>query len=87
MKYELIRDNQHKFRWHLVGDNNSDILADSGQGYSNKSDCLHGISQAMKSSSAPIHDEDGTLIGLDGKPVPEKKSAEDFLDFSRKPKP
>lgn len=41
-KFELYADNAGEYRWRLRA-NNHQIIAVSGQGYSKKSDCLHGI--------------------------------------------
>jgi uncharacterized protein YegP (UPF0339 family) len=57
MVFVLYRDAKNEYRWRLFGDNNSDILADSGEGYVNKSDALHGISRVRLSSAARLVDQ------------------------------
>ena len=42
-KFQLYEDRASEYRWRLRADNNK-IIADSGEGYTNKSDCEHGIS-------------------------------------------
>jgi uncharacterized protein len=43
-----------RWRWRLKAANHL-IIADSGQGYVNKQDCLHGISLVKQSSVALIY--------------------------------
>jgi uncharacterized protein len=40
--FTIYKDAQGEFRWRLRADN-SKIVADSAEGYNNKSDCQHGI--------------------------------------------
>ena len=49
-KFELYIDKASEWRWRLWH-RNGNIIADSGQGYSNKSDALNGI-DLVKSTSA-----------------------------------
>lgn len=56
MVYHVYRDAQNKWRWRLKAANGN-ILADSGEGYSNKSDCLAGIASVKASGSAPIEED------------------------------
>ena len=53
----LYKDKRGEFRWRFRANNNK-IVADSGEGYINKSDCLRGI-EIVKTESpqAPIEDE------------------------------
>ncbi len=44
------------WRWRLVADNNSDIIADSSEEYVRIEDCLNGIELVKRSSDAPIRD-------------------------------
>jgi uncharacterized protein YegP (UPF0339 family) len=53
MQYVVYKDSVNRWRWHLLAANN-EILADSGQGYENKSDCLKAIAFVKSSSNAPI---------------------------------
>ena len=41
-KFELYKDDAGEFRWRFISSNGR-IIADSGQGYKNKSDCQNGI--------------------------------------------
>jgi uncharacterized protein len=53
MEYHLYKDNGGQYRWRLLADNNRRI-ADSGESYFNKSDCLSGIALVKGSAAAPI---------------------------------
>ena len=53
MKYEYWKSKKNdEWYWRLRADNNKDIIADGGEGYKNKSDCLHGIDLVRSSSDA-----------------------------------
>lgn len=56
MVYVMYRDNSpdKEWRWRLWAANHSDVLADSGEGYKNKQDCLHAISLVKGSVNAPV---------------------------------
>lgn len=41
-KFEVYRDKAEEWRWRFRASNGK-IIADSGEGYQNKQDCLHGI--------------------------------------------
>ncbi len=41
-KFELYKDDSGEYRWRFISSNGR-IIADSGQGYKNKSDCQNGI--------------------------------------------
>jgi uncharacterized protein len=56
LTYEVYRDKRNErneWRWRLKAENGNTI-ADSGEGYINKSDCLHGIELVKSSATAPI---------------------------------
>lgn len=55
MKYELYSDRAGEYRWRLKADNGQ-VIADSGEGYVNKSDAKHGIDLVKQSSSADVED-------------------------------
>ena len=55
MKYEVYPDRNNEWRWRLKAANGQNI-ATSGEGYTNKSDCYHGISLVKGSSAAPIEE-------------------------------
>ncbi|HYD67601.1 YegP family protein [Azospirillum sp.] len=50
------KDAKGEWRWRLKH-SNGNIIADSGEGYKNKEDCLHGISLVQSSSTALIKEE------------------------------
>ena len=54
MKYTIYKDNVGEWRWRLQAGNN-EIIA-SGEGYHNKSDCLHAIDIVKDSKNAPVHE-------------------------------
>ena len=53
MYFKVYKDTKGEWRWNLRADNEKKI-ADSGEGYTNKQDCLHGITLVKQSASAPI---------------------------------
>ena len=55
-KFRVYRDKTGEWRWTLIAANNRKI-ADSGEGYDNKSDCLHGIDLVKAASDAPVQEE------------------------------
>lgn len=55
MAYYVYRDTQNQWRWRLVT-NNHKIIANSGEGYWNKADCLHAISLVKGSHSVPVYE-------------------------------
>ena len=55
MTYYIYRDQSGYWRWRLVAANNR-IIANSGEGYHNKSDCLHAINLVKSSGSAPVYE-------------------------------
>jgi uncharacterized protein len=52
MKYVLYKDAKGEWRWYLEASNGKKI-ANSGEGYHNKDDCLHAI-DLVKGSSAVL---------------------------------
>lgn len=55
MYYELYKDVVGQYRWRLRSANHR-IIANSGEGYHNKSDCRDAIRLVKSSASAPVHD-------------------------------
>lgn len=53
MTYYVYRDRSYEWRWQLQAANGR-IIADSGEGYVNKSDCLSAIQLVKGSAAAPI---------------------------------
>lgn len=56
MYYLIYRDASLQWRWRLIA-GNSRIIADSGESYHNKSDCLHAINLVKGSSNAPVREQ------------------------------
>lgn len=57
-KFQIFKDQAGEYRWRLRADNN-EIIADSGEGYVNKSDCRHGI-ELVKQQAPDAEIEDQT---------------------------
>lgn len=55
MKYIIYKDTSNYWRWTLYAANNRKI-ADSGESYYNKVDCLAGIDLVKGSYAAPVHE-------------------------------
>lgn len=55
LTYWVYKDRAGYYRWQLVHDNGN-IIADSGEGYVNRSDCVHGINLCASSGGSPIRD-------------------------------
>lgn len=55
MYYYIYRDTQNHWRWRLYAANYR-IIANSGEGYFNKTDCLHAISLVKASANAPVRE-------------------------------
>jgi len=55
MVYVLYRDRDNQWRWQLLAANNK-IVANSGEGYWNKADCIAGIHLTANSKGAPIRE-------------------------------
>lgn len=56
-KFQIFKDQAGEYRWRLRADNN-EIIADSGEGYINKSDCMHGIELVKQQApNAEIEDQ------------------------------
>ncbi len=55
MKFQVYKDHKEEWRWRYVAGNGR-IIADSGEGYRRKEDCLHGIELVKESQEAPIEE-------------------------------
>ena len=55
--YSVYRDASDEWRWQLRAGNNR-IIADSGEGYHNKQDCLHAIALVKDSKDAPVKERE-----------------------------
>lgn len=53
MTYYVYKDSKSEWRWYLNAANNRKI-ADSGEGYQNKQDCLDAIKLVKGSANAPV---------------------------------
>ena len=56
MEYHVYRDSISQWRWYLLAGNNRKI-ANSGEGYHNKADCIAAINLVKSSGSAPIKED------------------------------
>jgi uncharacterized protein YegP (UPF0339 family) len=55
--FNIYKDAKGEYRWRFRADNYK-IIADSGEGYKNKSDCEHGIELVKKESpTATVTDD------------------------------
>lgn len=64
MTFLVYKDNVNQYRWRLFAGNNR-IIADSGEGYYNKTDCLHGI-QLVQQHAAAADVQDQTVATASG---------------------
>jgi uncharacterized protein YegP (UPF0339 family) len=56
MHFKVYKDSSGNWRWRLVAANHR-IVADSGESYYNKQDCLHAINLIKQSAAgAPIYE-------------------------------
>jgi uncharacterized protein YegP (UPF0339 family) len=53
MTYVYYKDAKEEWRWRLKASNGR-IIADSGEGYKNESECLADIERVESSSNAPV---------------------------------
>ena len=53
MQYHIYRDASYQWRWYLLAANNRKI-ANGGESYVNKNDCIAAINLVKGSSGAPI---------------------------------
>ncbi len=57
-QFVIYRDGAGDYRWSLYSVN-SKLIADSGEGYKNRADCLHGMKLvAAVATNAPVYDRD-----------------------------
>ena len=54
MYFQVYRDNAGEWRWRLRAANHEPIA--SGEGYRNKSDCLHAVNLVKQSANAPVRE-------------------------------
>ncbi len=53
--YKVYKDRADEWRWTFYASNGRKV-ADSAEGYINKSDCLHGIQLVSTSAKSPVYD-------------------------------
>lgn len=53
MAYYIYRDASNQWRWHLVAANGRKI-ANSGESYWNKQDCIHAVNLVKGSGLVPV---------------------------------
>ena len=56
LTFEVFKDVKGEFRWRLKA-TNSKIIADSGEGYKAKADCLNGIKLIQEGAAKATIDE------------------------------
>lgn len=55
MYYQVYKDGAGYWRWRYMASNGR-IIADSAEGYVNKSDCLNGIAIMKGSANSPVYE-------------------------------
>lgn len=55
LQYRIYKDSANYWRWRLVAGNNR-IVANSGEGYWNKSDCMSAIALVKGSANVPVYE-------------------------------
>lgn len=55
MAFWIYLDRQGRWRWQLMAANGR-IVADSGESYINKKDCLEGIALVQSAASTPVYE-------------------------------
>jgi len=55
MEYHVYRDSMSQWRWYLLAANNRKI-ANAGEGYHNKADCIAAVNLVKGSSNAPVRE-------------------------------
>jgi uncharacterized protein YegP (UPF0339 family) len=57
-KFQIYKDKADEYRWRLRAEGNWEIIADSAEGYVEKSDCEHGIDLVKQQApSATVEDQ------------------------------
>ena len=62
MHFEVYRDAANEWRWTLYASNGRKV-ADSGEGYHNRADCLRGIEIVQSSGAAQIRERGAATLG------------------------
>ncbi len=53
--FQVYTDSREEYRWTLRADN-GEVIADSGEGYRHRADCLHGVELVKDAAYAPAED-------------------------------
>lgn len=53
MKAKIYKDDAGEWRWRLTANNNR-VIADSGEGYANREDCVHGLALLREAARGPV---------------------------------
>lgn len=54
MRFEIFQDARNEWRWRLRAANLVDIIADSGEGYVNKSACERGVELVQSTTTETV---------------------------------
>lgn len=57
MKFHVYKDRNGEWRWRLKSANGN-IIADSGEGYTSKHNCKHGVDLVKGTASIPVVEDD-----------------------------
>ena len=57
MKFEIYKDRAGEWRWRLKSANGRNI-ADSGEGYSTKSNCRRAVNELAGATHIPVDEDD-----------------------------
>ena len=60
MTFYVYKDKAGEWRWNLKAASYEKI-ADSGEGYHNRKDCLHAIELVKASSNAPVKEQEARM--------------------------
>jgi uncharacterized protein YegP (UPF0339 family) len=52
-KFQVFKDAKGEYRWRMRAGNH-EIIATSGEGYKNKSDCQHGVDLVKRDAPAAL---------------------------------
>lgn len=64
-RIQVYPDSADEHRWRKIGDNDSDIIADSAEGYSSATYCLEmALKEADPGDRVEVLDEAGTTVSL-----------------------
>lgn len=64
-EYRIYEDTRGEYRWRYVA-SNANIIADSGEGYTNKAACERGIAIMKASKDVPVRDTTVTRSAYGG---------------------